>query len=404
MQLTYLILILVHLCTTFGAKVNTSPALFMSYNLIPGLKPSLRHTEQLPFTEKETDLYLTRALEQCSSEHYIFVKVPGLTVQDFSSFPLWHHLRARLSDASTFLSMPHILDSRGVAMHGSRDSHSVIDWGHLEKVLDEECHVSKYQLNTMDYEEMPLVIHTQKTLVNINIPNFLNLKQEEGSEGFQYRDQFIERLDELIRHVCMKFPTPKVTVLIGSMNSEEYDTKEISNVEEVILYNDLPDDPTVLSVELRDKAKNSNRYIFPDITVFDKSRYYEIERHESKERRILDELKDNQWAKDLGKEKPSTDGLVEDDTWLEKKEKKVDKHLPGLRYGENEEFHSAFENEQFIKDNALVIASCVILVLSVIFVDTIKLIIKFLARVFKNSVKPKKPKTNKKKTKSTKKD
>lgn len=168
----------------------------------------------------------------------------------------------------------------------------------------------------------------------------------------------------------MKFPSPKVSVVLASTTPTEVDYNSIANREEVVEYYQIPDDPKVLSVSLREQVKTSKRFIFPDITVFDKTRYHEFERNEIGDTHRLSDLKDKEWAKDGGKNPVE----VEDDTWLERKEKTVEKGESLYKFGEDDDFHSALEDKQFVVDNAIWIACGIVLFLCFIALDFIKLI------------------------------
>lgn len=372
--------------------VLSAPALFMSYNLVPKLKSSLTHNEQLPFTESEVNNILKDALKQCLNDHYIFVQIPGLKVSDFQNFTVWHHLRLRSSQSSTLLSMPHIIDSQGLESQeffgdfGNVGMHSVINWNKLRDVLKSNCHIDEYDVENMDSEEVPNFIDANKKLINIEVPEAL-LYFNETEE----RQQFLLKVDELIRKICMKFPSPRVGVILASTTSNPADHRYLLNREDNIQFDQIPDDPKVLSRGLMEKVRKSTRFIFPDITVFDKSRYYEYERNEKWERPRLSDLKDKQWAKDGDKNVVDMD---EDDTWLERKEKKIIKDENLYKYGENEDrFKSVFEDRQFIIDNAFWIAGGVLLLVAFITWDFVKFLLRTIF-LFVNKITPRKDTTN----------
>lgn len=372
--------------------VLSAPALFMSHNLVPKLKSSLTHNEQLPFTESEVNNILKDALKQCLNDHYIFVQIPGLKVSDFQNFTVWHHLRLRSSQSSTLLSMPHIIDSQGLESQeffgdfGNVGMHSVINWNKLRDVLKSNCHIDEYDVENMDSEEVPNFIDANKKLINIEVPEAL-LYFNETEE----RQQFLLKVDELIRKVCMKFPSPRVGVILASTTSNPADHRYLLNREDNIQFDQIPDDPKVLSRGLMEKVRKSTRFIFPDITVFDKSRYYEYERNEKWERPRLSDLKDKQWAKDGDKNVVDMD---EDDTWLERKEKKIIKDENLYKYGENEDrFKSVFEDRQFIIDNAFWIAGGVLLLIAFMTWDFVKFLLRTIF-LFVNKITPRKDTTN----------
>lgn len=369
--------------------VRALPALFMSQPLIPGLKPSLSHSEQLPFTEKEAEIYLTRALEQCTSEHYIFVQIPGLKIEDFQNFTVWHNLRTRLVGSSTIFSMPNVLASNIDSSPGARFKNTVMHWSSLTKVLELHCDVVRYTVNNLDDDEMPKILHTDKVLVEINAPDFLIHEQQQ-----ELREQFLHGVDEHIRNVCRKFPSPKVSVLLAGTTLNDMNRREISNPDTVFEQDQIPADPKELSATLKESIRVSKRFIFPDITVFDKSRYFEYERNKDPERHLLRDLKDHQWAKDAEKDP----GDVDDDTWLPKKSKEIVKEKGLYKFGEHEEFESVFSNRQFVMDNALLITCSALILIVFVSFDLLKWLFYFT----KDSILVK---TNKKeKQKTTKKE
>lgn len=329
--------LLIYITLATASILRTTPALFVSYKLIPGLTPSLPHSNQLPFTQNEAAVLLTRALEACNSEHYIFIKARGLSVDDFHKFSEWHFLREKMSTASTHLVMPHILDAKDTPIN----SDDIIPWEKLEETVLRDCNALKYVVDNMDAEGFPKIQHTNKILVEVKVPR-----------------QRIGEIDELIRGILKKLPTANVGILLAGTQSNEVD-ESIFN-DEVIKITDLPDDPKILSPSLQEDSIKSKRYIFPDLTVFDKSRGYEYERNSIGERRPLSDLKDGEYAKDA-------EGFV-DDTWLEKKVKKIH----GGKFGEEEEFVSVFNNKEFVKENAVIIASTFVLIFGILFSEVIR--------------------------------
>ncbi|TID22591.1 hypothetical protein CANINC_003251 [Pichia inconspicua] len=330
--------LLLYIVVATASILRTTPAIFVSHKLIPGLRPSLPHSEQLPFTQNEAETLLTRALETCNNEHYIFIKAKGLNVDAFQDFSAWHILRDRMSKASTLLTMPHILDPKGILINFD----NILSWEKLENTLLRDCNAHKYEVNYMDVESFPKIQHTDKILIEVTVPH-----------------QRIREIDGLIRDLTRKLPTPNVAVLIAGTHSNVVEKSIFEGP--VIEIKDLPDDPKLLPIATRDAAMKSKRYIFPDITVFDKSRGYEYERNNIGERRPLSDLKDGEYAKDA-------EGFV-DDSWLEKKFKQ-----PKFgKYGEEEgEFVSVFQNQQFVKDNALVIACMFTFIVGLFFFETLR--------------------------------
>ncbi|KAG0689517.1 hypothetical protein C6P40_004895 [Pichia californica] len=353
--------------------VLAAPALFASYNLVPGLKSSLSHNEQLPFTESEVNSLLKETLKKCLNDHYIFVKIPGLQVSDFQNFTVWHHFRSRLAQGSTIVSMPNIISDKGIETQeefgkvGNIGFHSVIDWDNLQNTILYNCEADLYNVQNMEEDEVPNFMDIHTKLITIDVPEALLYFDE-----IEDRQHFLSKVDELIRKICMKFPSPKVGVILASTTTNPANQRYLLNRGDVIEYENIPNDPKVLTKPLLEKIRTSKRYIFPDITIFDKSRYYEYERNEIGERHRLSDLKDKQWAKDGDK---NIVDMEEDDTWLEKKEKVIVKDENLYKYGEDETFRSVFDNKQFIRENALWIVGGVWIVILFVVWDFIKLLI-----------------------------
>lgn len=353
--------------------ILTTPGFLLSTTLIPGLKVSLVHSEQLPFSQSEANILFSRGLESCTNDNYVFIKIPGLRVADFQNFQNWINLRKHFTRASTILTMPNIVAKNGND-DNDNDNKDLINWDNLESILKIDCGVEAHYIEGMDLDHIPRFRNAHKRLVSIKLSDeltFLEDNENIEDEGSDQRTDFLKQIDEFILGVSRKFPSHKLGIIIvGEPPYNNIDEDEISNVDEIVEFKDIPDDPKVLSVSLRDKVRRSKRFIFPDITVFDKSRYFEFERNDIGERHLLRDLKDNEWAKDAGK-KPGDEFV--DDTWLPKKEPHVHKEENSCRFGEDEKvFKSVFENRQFILDNALWIVCSVLFFVVYVFFDIVK--------------------------------
>ncbi|VEU21540.1 DEKNAAC102297 [Brettanomyces naardenensis] len=315
----------------------------------------------MPFGLDEAELLISRSLEECLSHAYIIAVVPGLKIEDFSNFDVFENVRDMMTKSSTVLSMPNIL---------SDGSGTTLGIEQFENILKVHCNAKEITVNGVDEGQVPYYIDTRTRLIRVDFPPLGNTSEA--------RRERLRNYDLMIKKISRELPSPNIAVLFTTNTTSEADMNDIADEKEIIKENEIPDNPKILNVNLRGKIRSSRRMIFPDITVFDKSRYYEWERN--KKRGLEDASKETERAR-------------EDETWLKKKKKKIVKSSSLYRFGEDgKDVTSALFNRDFLHDNALLILCVLSLFFMIIFFDTLKLLISMMMVLFSRQKKTKKKK------------
>ncbi|KAG7836770.1 hypothetical protein KL942_004688 [Ogataea angusta] len=321
---------------------NTFPALVASSKLIPGLRPALPHSEQLPFDLGEATSIIYRVLEQCTSDAYILINLPGLRVDDFHHFERFRHLREQLSQASTVVTFPNVLVD---------DERLTTD--EFVRYLRIHCNTITYDVVNEDAAEVPKYLDTRTRTINVQLGGLTDEMSQ--TERLEKLDEY----NELLREIMRKLPTPRFTILFSTNTAIPYEEKEYK----VIYPEDVPEDPKDLTVRDRRLAKTASNMIFPDITVFDKTRYLELERNKHGERDEYGSHPDGVWAKDV---------LEDDDTWLAKKTKTIKKEKSLYRFSEDQNESPAVFDREFLIDNGPVIVGGLFVVVTLFALDILR--------------------------------
>ena len=207
-------------------------------------------------------------------------------------------------------------------------------------------------------------IDTRRRLIKISFPELST------NSTLEARLSKLEEYDSMLKEIYRILPTPNAVLLFTTNTSSPIDLSEISNKDTVIEENEIPESPKMIGLSIQRKMKNSKRMIFPDITVFDKSRYYDYERNENTNQDIY-----------VKRKTPNNDK-----TWLSKKKKVVKKDPSMYRFGEeNKNPSSVFLNAKFIHDNALLIFCAIFGFGLIVFGDIIRIALRFISRLLLKS-------------------
>ncbi|CDK25538.1 unnamed protein product [Kuraishia capsulata CBS 1993] len=337
---------------------NTFPAFLFSHKLVPSLRANLPHSEQVPFTLAEATEIFNRLAEQCLSNAYIVVNQPGLTIQDLTNFQGYPFTRDMMTAASTIVTFPNVI---------TEDS-TTFNLDSIESHLKQSCHVKTHQVLYNDENEVPPYIDTRPRLIKVMLPA---LPEEEIP-----RTQALLDHDFLLKKIARKLPSPYITVLYTTDTVSEF--KEGRSFE--YSFEDIPDDPRMITTSQMKDALYSYDTIFPDITIFDKSRWFEYERNDMGE--LDNDLDSSVWAKDEG-------GRV-DDTWLEKKTKEILTERKYTRFGENDDMlDSSIINKDLLLENAPLVFGIVLTVFALIAYNILRLILRCAVVVWRLGFKAK---------------
>ncbi|OWB59694.1 hypothetical protein B5S31_g1231 [[Candida] boidinii] len=346
----------------------SAPSFLFSSRLIPGLKNSMPRSNQYPFSYRESKRLINSVLEECSSDAYIILYQPDIQIDDFKNFTNFGNLRYYMSQSSTILTIPNTV----IDIENEKPILIENEFDNIEKILRINCNTNLqiYNVNNLNEADVPHYIDTKKRLIFINLPNLLSDKIERNNQLYEH--------DIFAQTILRKLPTSFNTVIYLTDNLTPYKPTDSDNFYLPINYKELPNDPNDLPDLIKLNTMNSKRAIFPDLTVFDKTRYLDIERNEKGERPSFNEPDYKNYAKDYN-------GFT-DDTWLEKKKpmKNEDEKLikSWSRYNENEKLSSDyFINYKILKENAILIVSVVFFTLLLILKDFIKLIYNILTNI-----------------------
>lgn len=317
---------------------------------------------QVPMSAKDALTATESILSQCLSDAFVIIQVPGLELADLQEWPSWHSSRMIMSKASTIVSLAHMTESES------------FDLKLLEKTLRANCGVSKIEIDSMDEPHNAKYEDSKPRLLDVKIPEDL-LYEKPGSE--QRAEQLL-KIDELVYDIVKKLPSPNIFIMIISDTPEEYDEEELKK-DLYIGFDELPEDPRQILPGFKERAKKSKRWIWPDITIFDRSRWFGFERNEAKERKIENKEDDDTWL-EYKKKEIIFQGNNRFDTI--EKENQGDKPLPNLVFlGVDTGLKI---DKQLIVDNSLLILLSACLIFLIIFVDLVKSTIGCIFSFFKS--------------------
>lgn len=322
------------------------PAIFASVRLIPGLHGSITHSSQLPYTLHESNELLSRAFEQCIDDAFVIFNVPGLEVLDFGNFTSFKYLRDFMTRTSTLISMPNILTDG-----------ATLDVDLLRELTEIHCNAKRETIRGMEDSSIINYVDARPRFIEVDMPA-LNY-----SSGTEERAELLRHYDEYMYKVVRELPSPRIALLFTTNTTSPVDLDVISSPD-IIRESQLADDPRVVSINLLNKVKDSPRVIFPDITVFDKSRYYDYERNEH------GELEDEKLEKHV----------ASGESWLEKKKKNnVEKDKSMYRFGEeDDDTSSIFDDADFLGHNALLIFGVIVILSLVVGWDLLRSLYAFI--------------------------
>lgn len=225
-----------------ACALQAVPVLLASHKLVPNLKEDI----QTPNTKTQLSLDVThmvkRLVTECSSDVYLLVNAPGLTQADLTSLKKdnWPHLQKYLHMSSSVVGLPW--------MEG------VLDYKHLSEYIVRTCKAEAVVVHT-DEHEVEHYIDTRKRVIRMELAPIPNLQPS--------RDEAIRNVDDIIRKILRKLPSPHYTILITS--SEPLAVHPIPEIavenmpEHFELFYDIVNDPT------RASEKERNNYMYQEV-------------------------------------------------------------------------------------------------------------------------------------------
>lgn len=225
-----------------ACALQAVPVLLASHKLVPSLKKDI----QTPNTKVQLSLDVThmvkRLATECSSDVYLLVNAPGLTQADLTSAKKdnWPHLQKYLHMSSSVVGLPW--------MEG------ILDYDHLSEYIVRTCKAEAIVVHT-DEHEVEHYIDTRKRVIRLELAPIPNLQPS--------RDESIRNVDDVIRKILRKLPSPHYTILITS--SEPGAVHPIPQIalentpEHFELFHDIVNDPS------RALEKERNNYMYQEV-------------------------------------------------------------------------------------------------------------------------------------------
>ncbi|KAK6459113.1 uncharacterized protein RJT20DRAFT_124276 [Scheffersomyces xylosifermentans] len=187
--ITFLALLLTHVYA-----FNSVPVLVASHKLVAGLRSEIKSDNISPHNTTSVTNLIKKLISKCSSDEYIIVNQPGLTLEDLTvkHADNWGFLRKYLTLASTVIGLPFVEEP--------------LDLPFLEKYVIRNCQAEVISVDDDREEEVTPYYDTRTRVIRINLSPLPS--PEEG------RYEVIREHDELIRKILRKLPSPHYTIIL----------------------------------------------------------------------------------------------------------------------------------------------------------------------------------------------
>lgn len=216
--------------------------LLASHKLVPGLKKDIQTPNTKTQRPEDVTHMIKRLVTECSSDVYLLVNAPGLTQADMTDFNKnnWPQLQKYLHMSSSVAALPW--------MEGT------LDYDHLSEYIVQTCKAQAIVVHSNE-EEVETYIDTRKRVIRI---------EADPIPGIQpARDEAVRNLDDLIRKILRKLPSPHYTILVSSSEvSSAHPIPEIaleSTPEHFEIFYDIVNDPS------RESEQERNNYMYADV-------------------------------------------------------------------------------------------------------------------------------------------
>lgn len=225
---------------------NTVPVIMYSHRLSPGLlRYQINYNYKQTITNDSIKIISKELIENCNSDAYIFINIPGLLEYDLVKYrDEFKYLEQYLQTSTTGLTFEKV------------DYINDNTFNELIGFTKHICNVNKFMsLRGNDTRQYEPYLDTDKRVIRIDFPP-LNGTEEE------WRSETISHYDKYLRTVIAQIPSPHQTVILTSLDSDgkaltdlnkeyiktmiEYDgifndvIKEKSDIEKNHRVNDVP--------------------------------------------------------------------------------------------------------------------------------------------------------------------
>lgn len=224
------------------SALQAAPVLLASHKLVPGLKQDIQTPNTKTQNPQEVTHLFKRLVTECSSDVYLLVNAPGLTNSDMISAKKenWPHLQKYLHMASSVVGLPW--------MEGS------LDFDHLTDYIVHTCKAEAITVHSSE-DEVENYVDTRKRVIRVEANQIPTINPA--------KDRALMEIDDLIRKILRKVPSPHYTILITSSTAlTVHPIPQIAldnTPEHFEIFHDIVNDPS------RDEERERNNYMYNEV-------------------------------------------------------------------------------------------------------------------------------------------
>lgn len=224
---------------------------------VPKVQSYVNHHNKFVFPPERVSEVLRNLLKPCSSNAYILVNQPGLTLDDLQHHESYTYLRTYSFMASTLAALPRI--------------EKPVDFDELKRNIIGRCDAKVIELS--DLNEVEAYIDVRTRLIMITMPEL----PEDPAERIEalklagkyslillYNDTNIT--DESIRRTVRKLPSPSHTLIYTALDKRLYDKYDEKKWEKLEIFHDIikQDATRDYEYERNDKTNKKIDKTFPE--------------------------------------------------------------------------------------------------------------------------------------------
>lgn len=171
------------------------PVLLASHKLVPALREDIQTPNIKTQLPQDVTNMIKREATECSSDLFLLVDAPGLTSTDMTSFKKdnWPHLQKYLHMSSSVVGLPWV--------------EGTLDFDYITEYIVKTCKAEAVKVHSSE-DEVEHYIDTRKRVIRV--------ETDPIPSGQSARDQAVRNVDDLIRKILRKLPSPHYTILITS--------------------------------------------------------------------------------------------------------------------------------------------------------------------------------------------
>ncbi|ODV62267.1 Big1p ASCRUDRAFT_6872 [Ascoidea rubescens DSM 1968] len=184
------------------------PLIVSSAKLIPGLLPKVPRIKPNPYPIDDILKLSKQLISSCSSNSFILINQPGLTLTDLKNYDNVPNLISYLDSFSTVLTFP-FAESPSTDFFNKKISNYII----------RNCNAEIIHVNQDDGDDDDSVPHYIDTRTKIILINFSKLP----TNNYHLRNFRLQENDLILKKIIRKLPTPYHSIFLTSLNTTTVD-------------------------------------------------------------------------------------------------------------------------------------------------------------------------------------